>query len=244
MKKNFAILILAVMMVFAFSATAFAATPKVFVGGQKMVFDVPPTVQNGTTLVPMRAIFETLGATVDYSNGLITGTKGDTTIKLRINSKTATKNGQAITLAVPAKTINGRTMVPLRFIAESLDKNVDYDGQYQTISIYTPQLILNDKNLSITYRGVSEDWLGMKINLLIENKSNRDLCVQVRDFSIDNYMTDTIFSCDIAAGKKAYDDISLLDYEKNMNEIQFNFHVFSWEDYDFYYDSDIITVGL
>lgn len=242
MKKKIAILILAVMMVFAFSATAFAATPKVFVGGQKMVFDVQPIVQNGTTLVPMRAIFETLGATVDYSNGLITAAKGDTTIKLRINSKTATKNGQAITLALPAKTINGRTLVPLRFIAESLDKTVDYNGKYQTISIYATQVILNDENLSITYKGVSEDSQGKRINLMIHNKSDKELNVKIQNLFIDNEIVNGLFSCEVEPGETDYEEISLLDYDKNMNDMRLIFHIFNWDDYDFSYKSDLITV--
>lgn len=120
-----------------FSATALAGTVTVTkdgadfsvdIDGNVLQSEVPPTVENGTTLVPMRVIFETLGAKVDYDNTTkqITATKDDIIIRLTLNSPTAYVNGQAKTLAVPAKAVNGRTLVPLRFISEALGEDVKY----------------------------------------------------------------------------------------------------------------------
>jgi len=96
---------------------------------------VKPVIENGTTLVPLRAIFEALGATVDYANGNITAKKGDTTVKLTIGQKEATVNGKTVTLSVPAKVVTGSTLVPLRFIGESFGNKVDWNATTQTITI-------------------------------------------------------------------------------------------------------------
>ena len=116
---------------------------KVFVNGEQLTFDSPPIIQNGTTLVPMRAIFEALDATVDYdcATQTVTGKKGNTTITLVLNNNVADKNGQKIQLDLPAKTVNDRTMVPLRFIGESFDCNVEWDGTTQTITITSENYI-------------------------------------------------------------------------------------------------------
>ena len=79
--------------------------------------------ENGRTLVPLRTIFEAIGADVswDGATSTVTAVKGDTTVKLTLGSKTAYKNGNEVTLDVPAKAVNGRTLVPVRFIADCFD---------------------------------------------------------------------------------------------------------------------------
>ena len=85
----------------------------------------------------MRAIFEAMGASVEWdgTTQTVTSVKGDTTISLTLNKETATVNGESISLAVPAKLINGNTMVPLRFVSESLGAEVNWDGGSKTITI-------------------------------------------------------------------------------------------------------------
>jgi len=92
---------------------------------------------NGTTIAPMRMIFEAMEAEVNYDavTQKITATKGDTVIELVIGQKTAKKNGQTINLDVPAVTQYGSTMVPLRFVAEALNAQVDWDNATQTVII-------------------------------------------------------------------------------------------------------------
>ena len=118
------------------SAPAFGID--VYVNNDKMNFDVQPTVINGNTLVPMRAIFEKLGATVDYDAKMqtITSKKGDITVSLNLNSPVAKKNDEMIGLPILPRVIDGNTLVPLRFISESLDYNVDYDAMLEDIFIY------------------------------------------------------------------------------------------------------------
>lgn len=110
---------------------------KVKLNGNFLTFDQPPIAESGRTLVPLRAIFEAFGATVnwDQATQTVTAVKGDTTIKLTLGSNTAYKNGTPITLDVPAKAVNGRTIVPVRFISESFGATVTWDQATQTVII-------------------------------------------------------------------------------------------------------------
>lgn len=99
--------------------------------------DVPPTIVNSRTLVPVRAIFEALGATVEWDGvtKTATGTLGDTVVVIQINNTTAYVNGEAKTLDVPAQIIDSRTMVPARFVSEALDCDVTWDGATKTAAV-------------------------------------------------------------------------------------------------------------
>jgi len=115
-----------------------AATPiRVSVDGRELAMDVPPTVRNGRTLVPMRAIFEALGARVSWDSQTkrITGTRGATVIVLQIGRTSATVNGRTISLDVPPLVINGRTLVPTRFIAENLGAQVIWDSNNRLVTV-------------------------------------------------------------------------------------------------------------
>ncbi len=107
----------------------------VFYNNEKVLFDQLPVIDNGRTLVPLRAIFEKIGAEVswDGETSTVTAVKDDTEIKLTLNSTTAYKNGEAITLDVPAKSVNGRTLVPVRFIADCFGVDVTWLPEYQRV---------------------------------------------------------------------------------------------------------------
>lgn len=137
-KSLFLVFCLALTAIFIFSPLAFASDEiKVYINDEQLKFDVAPAVVNQTTLVPMRAIFEGLGAKVAWDGNAktIIGTKDDTIIILELNSSSATKNGQTVILSTPSEAINNRTMVPLRFISESFDCNVAWDAATRTINI-------------------------------------------------------------------------------------------------------------
>jgi hypothetical protein len=96
---------------------------------QLQQFDQPPVSVDGRTLVPLRAIFEALGAEVkwDDKTKTVTATKDDTLISLTIDSVDAWINGTKTKLDVPAQLINGKTMVPIRFVSEALGAKVEWD---------------------------------------------------------------------------------------------------------------------
>jgi len=110
---------------------------KVFLNGKRIRFDQPPIIQDGRTLVPLRAIFEAMEATVEWDDKTktVTAKKGDTTIVMTIGNKTMKKNGEEIVLDVPPQIVNGRTLVPARAVAESFGAEVGWDGSTRTVTI-------------------------------------------------------------------------------------------------------------
>ena len=105
--------------------------------GQKLDFDVAPVARNGRTLVPMRKIFESLGATVYWNNDTrtATGVSGVNVVSVTVGADTMTKNGQNIPLDVPAAIVGTRTLVPLRVVAESFGLKVSWNGDTYTVII-------------------------------------------------------------------------------------------------------------
>ncbi len=108
---------------------------QVLLDGNKIAFDQPPILDNGRTLVPLRAIFEALGATVNWneSSKTVTATKDSSVIVMKIGEKNIGVNGKIIALDVPPKLVNGRTLVPVRAVAEGFNAGVDWDGGTKTV---------------------------------------------------------------------------------------------------------------
>lgn len=114
-----------------------SAAIQVKVNDKALEFDSPAVIEKGRTLVPLRAIFESLGAQVDWdgTTNTVTAIKDTTIVKLTIGKSIAYKNRVAVTLDVPAKIINNRTMVPLRFVGEAMGAYVYWDGATQTVTV-------------------------------------------------------------------------------------------------------------
>ncbi len=119
------------------AVTAYADDIKVTVNGENVEFDQPPVIENDRTLVPMRAIFEALGATVEWDNETrtVTSTKDETVIKLTIDSNEMAVGDKTVELDVSAKIISDRTMVPVRAISEAMDCKVEWIGESATVVI-------------------------------------------------------------------------------------------------------------
>jgi len=120
-------------------------SPYMIVNGEQRQIDEQGSVaiiERGRTFVPLRATFELFSIDLDYSRGVITGTHGNTTIKLTIGNRIAYVNGRQIVLDVAPFIANGRTMVPMRFIGESLGANVEWLQGTETVRItYSPLFI-------------------------------------------------------------------------------------------------------
>lgn len=110
---------------------------KVFVNGSKPQFDVQPQIVDGRTLVPFRALAESLGAQVawDEATRQVTVFKVDITIHLTADSPVATVNGTPVNLDVPATITGGRVLVPLRFLGEGLGAKTKWDQQSQMVIV-------------------------------------------------------------------------------------------------------------
>ena len=112
---------------------------KVVVNGNYITFDQKPVIENDHTLVPMRAIFEALGADVQWNNdtrSVIAESTDGTRITLIIDSDNMLiNNTDIVKLDVPAKIIGSRTMVPLRAVSEALNCTVEWDAVSKTVTI-------------------------------------------------------------------------------------------------------------
>ncbi|MFZ5597572.1 MAG: stalk domain-containing protein [Bacillota bacterium] len=108
------------------------------INGVLQEYDQPPVIISGRTYVPLRGIFEALGAKVDWNEKLktITATRdGTVTIRLAIDSVIAFINGRHITMDQPPMLINDRTMVPVRFVSEAMRYRVEWDEGSRTVLI-------------------------------------------------------------------------------------------------------------
>ncbi len=104
------------------------------------IADQKPVIENDRTLVPLRAIFEALDATVEWigETGTVIATKGENTVELTIGSTTYKVNDQAKEMDVPAQIKNSRTLVPLSVVSESLGCSAEWDGEAYEVNFCTP----------------------------------------------------------------------------------------------------------
>ncbi|MBQ9599002.1 MAG: haloacid dehalogenase-like hydrolase [Clostridia bacterium] len=113
---------------------------KVIVDGTELVIseeDTKPFVEDGRTLVPMRAIFEALGATVEWDDATktVTGVSDSGSVEMQVGSDTIKINGNDVPVDVPAQIVDGRTVVPVRVISEGLNCDVDWSQETKTVII-------------------------------------------------------------------------------------------------------------
>lgn len=149
---------------------------RVMFDGKYLNLDVPPIIQNGRTLIPFRALFEALGATVSWTEATqtVTGVKGSTNISLVIGKDTATVGGRAVKLDVAPIVRNGRTLVPLRFVSENLGASVSWVGSQNIVVVRGPAPAGNFKIGVMTGTAVqNEEELRAAENMVKKYGSNR-----------------------------------------------------------------------
>ncbi len=110
------------------------------INGETMEFDTVAYIKNDRTMVPMRAIFEALGAEVSWDNETRTaiGVKDNIEVKIAIGENVLYKNGEAIELDSVAEITNDRTMVPVRAISEAFSYIVEWDNETKIVNILDP----------------------------------------------------------------------------------------------------------
>lgn len=120
--------------------TAFAADPiRAKLDGRELQLSVAPIIENQRTLFPMRGLLEALGATVNWdpATRTVISTLNATTIKAQIGNVDAEVNGRHVTLEVPPRIVDDRTLVPLRFFVENFGMKVGWEYETRTVLIET-----------------------------------------------------------------------------------------------------------
>lgn len=125
---------------------AVAATPgtTILLDGYPLPFPTPPTIMNGTTMVPFRAISEAMGIQVNWDaqtqsiTAVQSTAQGDKTVQMQVNNPLVTVNGQTIPLPIAPYVNNGSTLIPLRFFSEQFGAQVGWDPDTRTVSIVSP----------------------------------------------------------------------------------------------------------
>jgi len=120
-------------------STAQAQPITVKINDMTLASDSAPLVINGRLLLPMRSIFEAIGATIDYfpDTRIIEASKGATFIKLSVDSKIVTVNGEIIVLDVAPFIHQARVYIPARFASETLGATVGFDQGKRIVNIST-----------------------------------------------------------------------------------------------------------
>ena len=145
MKKLFILLLIFCLSVSALPVCAQEPVITVVVNGKVLETDVAPKLVNNRTMLPMRAIFESLGAKVTWvdTDQLIFATKDDCLVVLSIgyDKMSVQKSNSVATSSVHLDTapfiFNSRTLVPVRAVAEALEADVLWDGDTYTVTVTT-----------------------------------------------------------------------------------------------------------
>lgn len=195
--------LVAVMMLFAVflphQAQA-ASVIRIYIDGTLLQTDQDPVIINGRTLVPLRGIFEALNASViwDPKTQTVTAYKQGTTVSLKIGDRTATINRETTQLDTPAQIMNGRTVVPVRFVSEALGEEVTWDPKAQTVNITTsPEEVEAVSNVSVTLQNLFTD--GRDMNVKFTPPSNQ---TDVRQYRIYVVKAEQATSFDVTKARK------------------------------------------
>lgn len=113
----------------------------------------------------------------------------------------------------------------------------------------TETVLMDSDGVKITAKSLDKSgWMGPELKLLIENNTTQNLTVQARSVSVNGYMVGSSLSADVAAGKKANDELTLTasDLEisgiETIADIEFSFHIFDSDSWDAYKDTDLVSV--
>jgi parvulin-like peptidyl-prolyl isomerase len=141
MKRLVSVFIVVTMLVSVFCVPEVFAEEgiPVYIDGVAIKSDVPAQIINDRTMVPLRAIFEALGAEVTWDDATRTAVsnRDGMEIRITIGENRLLKNGEEVILDVPAQIVDSRTLVPVRAIAESYDCKVFWDGDKRLVRVLT-----------------------------------------------------------------------------------------------------------
>lgn len=140
LKKYLAVITIFCAVLSGFACGALADTEvKIYVNGERLALDTEPRIYGGRTLVPLRAVFSALGASVEWNDGdrTVRAKKDGSEIVLAPNEKSFSVNGAEQPLDTPAIIENGRTLIPLRAVAQAFGCSVIWNGGERIASVST-----------------------------------------------------------------------------------------------------------
>lgn len=160
------------------------------IDGKSTTLDQAPVIVNGRTMVPIRFVSEALGATVDWNNATREATIKllGNTIVLKIDSPTATVNGYTVYLDAPATIVKstGRTVVPLRFVSDSLGADVTWNATDKSVTVkFSEDWIKNPTQ--ITFWHAMQAALGQALTKLIDEFNATHPRYKIVQTAIANY---------------------------------------------------------
>ncbi|HTD37857.1 MAG TPA: copper amine oxidase N-terminal domain-containing protein [Candidatus Limnocylindrales bacterium] len=171
------------LLVSALAVPALAAGPvTVQLNGNTLNLNPAPTERAGRVFVPLRGVFENLGASVVYQGGVINATGRGHNISLRIGSQTATVDGQQQTIDVAPFIIGASTYVPLRFVSQALGATVNWDNANRVVAIVASgaNVVQNPGNGVITPAPASNGYGGGGAITLRDEMPGRGASVTAR----------------------------------------------------------------
>lgn len=161
------------------------------------------------------------------------------------STASAADTSSAVTEPITAAPTEAVTDAPTEVITEAPTEAVT---EAPTEAPKTESVLFEENGIKIVFKGIGKDWLGQTAELRIENTSAKNYTVQTRDVSVNGFMVDPLFSCDVNSGKTANDQISFMesDFEKNditsIEDIELSFHIFNADDWGEDFDSGTITI--
>ena len=139
MKKILSVIMITIMLfsTMMFPVSADNGEISVYLDTAEIEFDVKPQIINGRTMVPIRAIFEKMGAVVEWDGNTSSAicTKGNTVVKMTVNSMDMYINNQLTKMDISPVVINGRTLAPARYVAEAFGADVKWDQNNNAVVI-------------------------------------------------------------------------------------------------------------
>lgn len=155
--------------VHALSDTTESTEVTLRVNGANVTTDVPPVIISDRTMVPARAVFESVGGEVLWHQYLtppqVTVSYAGIRVNLTIDSAVAKVNDVDAVLDVPAQIVNDRTLIPVRFVSESINFKVEWDENNRVVDIYTPEYLSRPVGAEIKKIDVTADQNGTVVKI-------------------------------------------------------------------------------
>ena len=197
---------------------------KVFIDGDDTAFDVAPQIVNSRILVPLRAIFEIMGASVDWDEDTqtVTAMTDDIMVILTIGDTSPTINGDVVLIDQPGIIVDSRTLAPLRFVAEAFGGSVEWEGETQTAyiktnaqPIVTPTTIVDTPGTTLPSAGGRVSVVGEKIFTFTPVRTGMWVFTTSDNGDSDPYLT----LLDAEVVEIEYDDDSARDFNARLSAL-------------------------